>query len=190
MIGAVILAAGESKRMGEPKLLLKIGGERVVDRVVNSFKKVTDELVVVLGHEPENLISILDELGVRWVINEEYHEGMVSSIKTGVEALKDCEALFLALGDQPIIEQDFLNAAINAWKNGAKLVSPVHKGKKGHPVLFDQSLFEEILSLKDDETLRKVIHAHDEDHELIDAGEWAIIDFDTPEDYQAIKEKF
>ncbi|KXB02341.1 hypothetical protein AKJ44_00690 [candidate division MSBL1 archaeon SCGC-AAA261F17] len=190
MIGTVILAAGESKRMGRPKLLLEVKGERVIDRVVNSFKDVADEVVVVLGHEPENLIPILGELEVRWEINEEYQEGMVSSIKTGVKTLKDCEALFLALGDQSIIKQDFLNAAIGAWKNGAKLVSPIHEDKKGHPVLFDQSLFEEILSLKREETLRKVIHEHDEDHELIDAGKWAIMDFDTPEDYQAVKEKF
>lgn len=190
MIGAVVLAAGESKRMGEPKLLLQIKGKRVIERVVDSFKGVVDELVVVLGHEPENLIPALDELGVRWMVNENYREGMASSFKRGLEEFRDCEAVFLALGDQPFVDRDFLVKAIDAWKAGAKLVSPVHKGKKGHPVLFDHALFDEIFSLQKHEMIRDVIHRHEDEHHLVEAGEWAVVDLDTPEGLRALKEKF
>jgi len=184
MVGAVILAAGESRRMGRPKLLLRIKGKRMIEWVVDSFKGVVDELVVVLGHDPESLIPTLEELGTRWVVNENYREGMVSSFKKGLERLKNYDAVFLALGDQPFVDQDFLMKAVDAWKEGAKIVSPVYKGKKGHPVLFDQSLFDEILSLREHGMIRDVIHRHDDKHHLVEAGEWAVTDLDTPESFR------
>ncbi len=188
MIGAVILAAGESRRMGEPKPLLKIGGKSIIERLVDSFK-VVDNVVVVLGHEPERLIPVLRKLGVDWTVNLNYREGMASSFKEGVKKLKKFDAIFLALCDQPFIDRDFLMNAINAWKDGAKIVSPVYKGKKGHPVLLDRSLFDEILTLKKDEFIRDVIHRHGEDHRVIEAGEWAVTDLDTPESLRALREK-
>lgn len=190
MIGAVILAAGESRRMGEPKLLLRIKGKLVIEWVIDSFDDMVDELVVVLGHKPENLTPILDELDVQWVVNENYREGMASSFKEGLKRLKGCDAVFLALGDQPFVERDFLKRMIDAWNAGAKVVNPVHKGKKGHPVLFDRSLFDEILSLRRHETVRDVIHRHEDQRSLVEAGEWAVMDLDTPEGLQAIKRKF
>ena len=190
MVGAVILAAGESQRMGEPKLLLQVKGKRMIEWVVDSFKGVVDELVVVLGHGPESLIPTLEKLGTRWVVNENYREGMVSSFKKGLEQIKNCDAVFLALGDQPFVDRDFLMKAVDAWKEGAKVVSPVYKGKKGHPVLFDQSLFNEIFSLREHEMIRDVIHRHGDKHHLVEAGEWAVTDLDTPESFRKfMKEK-
>ncbi len=183
MVGAVILAAGESQRMGEPKLLLEIRGKRMIEWVIDSFRGAVDDIIVVLGHEPETLTPILRKLGTRWMVNENYEEGMVSSFKVGLKGLKDCEAIFLALGDQPFVGRDFLVKAIDAWRGGAKIVSPVYKGKKGHPVLFDRSLFDEILSLQKHEMIRDVIHRHESEHHLVKAGEWAIIDLDTPESF-------
>ncbi len=187
MIGAVILAAGESRRMGTQKLLLNIDEKPMIEHVVCSFKSV-DKLIVVLGHEPEKLTPILKKLGVRHAINKNYSEGMVSTFKVGLESLKDCKAVFLGLGDQPFVDGNYLRKAIEAWNNGAKVVSPVHNGKKGHPVLFDQSLFAEILGLGEGEFVRDVIHRHADSHELIEAGRWAITDVDTPESFRAIKE--
>ncbi len=184
MVGAVILAAGESQRMGEPKLLLQIRGKRMIEWVVDSFKGVVDELVVVLGHNPGSMIPTLEKLGTRWVVNENYREGMVSSFKKGLERLKNCDAVFLALGDQPFVDRDFLMKAVDAWKEGAKIVSPVYKGKKGHPVLFDQSLFDEIFSLREHGMIRDVIHRHGDEHHLVEAGEWAVTDLDTPESFR------
>ena len=186
MVGAVILAAGESQRMGEPKLLLRIDGKRIIEWIVDSFRDVVDELIVVLGHKPERLTSILKKLGVRWVVNKNYREGMASSFKEGLKELKDCRAVFLALGDQPFVDRDFLNRAIEAWKGGAKIVNPVYKGKKGHPVLFDRSLFDEILSLQKHEMIRDVIHRHANERRLVQAGEWAVIDLNTPEEFRRV----
>lgn len=189
MIGAVILAAGESRRMGTQKLLLKIEGKPMIERVLDSFKGLANEIVAVLGHEPERLSPLLDRLGVKWVINENFQEGMASTFKRGVRELKHCDAVFLALGDQPFLDRGFLEEATNAWKDGAKVVSPIHKGKKGHPVLFDRSLLEEILRLGEGEYIRDVIHRHKDEHQLIETGDWAIKDVDTPEEFEAISTK-
>jgi len=189
VIGVVVLAAGESKRMGEPKPLVKIGGKRMIEWVVGSFKDTAGDIVVVLGHEPDAIKPVLEKLGVRWVVNERYHEGMVSSFKEGLQELENCDAVFLALGDQPFVDKDYLTNAIGVWKSGAKIVSPVHKGKKGHPVLFDQSLFGEISSLQRHEMIRDVIHRHGSELRLVEAGEWAIVDLDSPEDFRKILKK-
>jgi len=188
VIGAVILAAGESQRMGEPKLLLQIRGKPIIELVIDSFRGVVGEIVVVLGHAPENLIPILEKLGVRWAVNENYREGMTSSFKKGLKELKGCGAVFLALGDQPFIGRDFPSKAMDAWRAGAKIVNPVYKGKKGHPVLFDQSLFDEILALQKHEMIRDVIHRHEGERRLVEAEEWAILDLDTPEGLQKVLE--
>ena len=183
MVGVVILAAGESKRMGEPKLLMEIREKRMIEWVIDSFRGAADDLIVVLGHKPESLTPILEKLGVRWVTNKNYREGMVSSFKAGLKELKGCDAVFLALGDQPFVDRDFLAKAIDAWRGGAKIVSPVYKGKKGHPVLFDRSLFDEILSLQKHEMVRDIIHRHESEHHLVEAGKWAVIDLDTRESF-------
>lgn len=169
--------------MGKNKLLLEVRGKRVIEWVVESFKGIVDDIVVVLGHEPEVIIPILRGLEVRWAINKQYMDGMVSSFKEGLEKLRNYESVFLALGDQPFVDKEFLLKAINAWRNQkAKIVSPVYKGKKGHPVLFDQSLFDEILSLDKHKTIRDIIHAHAGELYLIETGKWAILDMDVPED--------
>jgi molybdenum cofactor cytidylyltransferase len=188
LIGAVILAAGESKRMGRQKLLLPIEGKPMIERIIDSFKGVVDELIVVLGHQPEKLIPTLEKLGTKWVVNEDYREGMVSSFKRGLRELDRCNAVFLALGDQPFVEKGFLLKAIRAWKTGAKIVGPVYERKKGHPVLFDKSLFGEIFSLQKHEMIRDVIHRHENEHRLVKAGEWAVIDLDTPEGFRRLLE--
>jgi len=182
MIGAVVIAAGESRRMGRNKLLIEIGGKPLIERVVSSFGGVADELVVVIGHKPEQNTPLLKKIGARWVVNEGYADGMASSFRTGLKELKDCDAVFLALGDQPFVDKNFLHEAIKAWRSGAKVVSPAHNGKKGHPVLFDKSLFSEILSLGKQGMMRDVIHGHGGEHQVINAGEWAVVDIDSPED--------
>ncbi len=176
--------------MGAQKLLLDLKGKPVIERVVDSFRGIVDEIIVVLGNKPERLIPALEQLKVNWTVNSNYREGMVSSFKEGVKKMKKFDAVFLALGDQPFVDRDLLVKAIAAWRGGAKIVSPVYKGKKGHPVLFDRSLFSEILALQKNEFIRDVIHRHEGGHHLLEAGEWAVTDLDTPESLRALREKF
>jgi len=188
MIGAVVLAAGESERMGKNKLLLEFEGKKVIELVIDALRGVVDDIIVVLGHKPERLIPILKGHGVRWTVNENYREGMTSSFKKGLRETKDSEAVFLVLGDQPSINRNFLIGMIWAWKEkGAKIVSPVYKGKKGHPVLFDKRLFDEIMTLQKGEIIRNIIHRHSDELHLIEAEEWAVMDMDTPEGFNKMK---
>lgn len=190
MIGAVILAAGESSRMGVQKLLLDIKGKPMIERIIESFKGIADEIVVALGHKPEVLIPTLKKKGVKWTVNLNYQEGMISTFKEGLKILENSDAVFLALGDQPFVDRDYLVKAIESWEKGAKVVSPIHRGKKGHPVLFDHSLFKEILTLGKNQFVRDVIHRHKGELSLIESGEWAVRDLDTPEDLKTIRERF
>lgn len=189
MIGAVILAAGESRRMGVQKLILDINGKPMIERVIEPFKLIVDEIIVVLGHKPEKLVPFLEKLGVKWTINFNYQEGMVSTFKKGLKKLENLDAVFLALGDQPFVDRDFLIKAMESWKSGAKVVSPIFKGKKGHPVLFDRSLFGEILALGKNQFIRDVIHKHKDDFRAIESGDWAVTDLDTPEDLEALRKR-
>ncbi|MEM2192318.1 MAG: nucleotidyltransferase family protein [Candidatus Hadarchaeales archaeon] len=188
-VGVVILAAGESSRMGEQKLLLPLMGHTLLEHVVGSFRGIADRIIVVLGHNPEAIFPLLQRLNVEWVVNEEYQLGMVTSFKRGLAELGNCDAVFLALGDQPLVDKTFLLKAIDAWRDGAKIVCPVFRGKKGHPVLFDQSLFGEILSLGENQFIRDVIHRHADLMKVIEAGKWAITDVDTPEDFLKLKKE-
>lgn len=190
MIGAIILGAGESRRMGTQKLLLEIHGKLMIEKVIDSFRGIAEAIIVVLGHKPDLLIPALERLGVEWTVNCNYMDGMVTSVKAGLKKLTNCEAVFVALGDQPVVEGDFLSKALESWKSGAKIVCPIVGGKKGHPVLFDRSLFGEILALEKDQFLRDVIHRHKDRLCTIDSGDWAITDIDTPESLEAFKRKF
>jgi len=174
--------------MGKFKPLITIDGKPLLQRVIESLVKEVDKIVVVLGYNAEKIIPILNRLNTKYVINQEYQKGMTSSFQTGLSELMDCKAVFLVLGDQPYIDSKFLKKAKQKWETGAKLVSPVYKGKKGHPVLIDHSLFLEFLELGKDRQIRDVIKTHQNEHVLIEADRWCIVDLDVPEDLAIIEE--
>lgn len=189
-VGAVVLAAGESSRMGKNKLLLEIEGKEVIERVRDEVNKAVHDILFVLGHNPSKNIPKLKEMDADWIVNDEYEYGMTWSFVKGLEALRDKEldAVMLVLGDQPLIEGDFLSKMVEKWSEEGGIVSPIHKGKKGHPVLFDEKYFDQILSLPEDGIIRDVIHDNDDELHLLEAPKWAIMDMDTPEDFEKVKE--
>jgi molybdenum cofactor cytidylyltransferase len=114
---------------------------------------------------------------------------MTSSFKTGLQLLSHVDAVFLVLGDEPIFEPEFLRLMIGQMEKNrgeALIVSPIHKGKKGHPLLFHSRLFEEISNLKNSQTIRDVVHRHADKLVAVEAPQWTIMDIDTPEDYNLI----
>jgi len=192
MIAAIVLAAGMSQRMGKPKLLLKLNDDTIIEHIIKELQQSNiDSIVVVLGHNPQSLIELLSKYSVRTVINKNYKDGMTSSFKVGLNEVKNtADAALLVLGDQPFISHTLINKLIDTYKKTpeTKIVSPIYKGKKGHPVLFDKSLFEEILSLPLDKYIRDVIHNHYNEIVTIPWDKGTILDIDTPEDYiEALK---
>ena len=188
MISAVLLAAGESLRMGDFKQLLDFQGKTFVaccaDNLLGSR---ADEVIVVTGHREADVRSALAGRPVRFAHNEDYRSGMSSSVKRGIEAVsKEARACLVALVDQPQITTEIINRVLEAYeKTGSFVVIPTYDGRNGHPILLDMSLRDEILGIAANEGLRQVVHAH-KPARIAVSTEAVLVDFDFPEDYRRI----
>ena len=191
-VGAVILAAGKSERMGQNKQLLKLNGKTIIEDILDALSTAAINVqVVVLGGELEQIMKVLKPRlsKIKIALNVTPELGMVSSFQTGLIVLSNFEAVFLVLGDQPILDPAFLQTMVSKMESDpeALIVSPVNDGKKGHPLLFRRQLFGEIMSLQEGQTIRDVVHAHADKLILVEAPEWTTMDIDTPEDYERLK---
>jgi molybdenum cofactor cytidylyltransferase len=187
-LAGVVLAAGESRRMGKPKQLLPFGERTILERVVDTLLTAgVGEVIVVLGHLAEPVRAVLGDRPVRAVINESYQQGMLSSVKCGVRAIgAEHDAVLFALGDQPHIDSAVVSEVIRAYRAGnAGIVIPRYGEKKGHPIIINlQKYRETIVSLPEDVGLNALIQKHADDVCLIDvATEDIIRDIDMPDDY-------
>ena len=182
---AVVLAAGKSSRMGRNKLLLKVDGATVLDRLLVSLTSVLGEVIVVTGNDPEPIRAVAELHSARVVHNPNYEEGMTTSFQAGLSAAS-ADAVFLVLGDQLGLEPGLLWRMIDVMEDepSTLIVSPICEGKRGHPTLFRRPLFNEILGLRGEETLKNVVLRHETEHRTVDGDEWTVIDLDTPEDYE------
>jgi molybdenum cofactor cytidylyltransferase len=188
MISAVLLAAGESRRMGDFKQLLDFNGKTFVACCVdNLLASRADEVIVVTGHRDRDIRLALVGRPVRFAHNEDYRQGMSSSIKRGIEAVsKEARACLIALVDQPQITTEIINRVIEAYERARPIVViPSYCGQGGHPILLDMSLKDEILRMDSGPGLRQVVYAHAPTR--IDVSTDAVLmDFDRPEDYRRI----
>lgn len=192
MIGAVVLAAGESRRMGRPKMLLPWGNGTVLGSAVAAVLAApVAPVVVVLGAMAQAVRTALapyaGEPRLRIVCNARYPEGMLSSVQAGVAELpSDCSGFLLFLGDHPAVSPRVTHALVAAAAvHPEAILLPTLAGQRGHPVLFPLTLRSEIMHLPAAEGLRAVVWRHPERvvHVPVDdAG--VLIDLDTPDDYQ------
>jgi molybdenum cofactor cytidylyltransferase len=187
-LAGIVLAAGESRRMGQPKQLLPFGERTILERVVDTLLAAgVGEVVAVLGHLAERVRAVLGDRPVRAVINESYRQGMLSSIKYGVGAVgTEYDALLIALGDQPHIECAVVREVMRAYRAGnAGIVIPRYGEKKGHPIILSlQKYREAIVNLPEDVGLNALMQEHADDVRLLDvATEDIIRDIDVPDDY-------
>jgi molybdenum cofactor cytidylyltransferase len=188
MIWAVVLAAGESRRMGTQKLLLPFGGTTVAGTVVRTAQASrAGRTLVVLGADREAVRRELEPVGVDFAVNENYPLGMLTSIQAGLRALpSDAQAAVVLLGDQPFLASRVIDAVIGAYEAGSKgVVVPAFQGRRGHPVLIDLRYRDEILAIDPADGLRRLMLAHPDDIVEVDVADPNILrDLDTPEDYQ------
>lgn len=188
MISAILLAAGESRRMGEFKQLLRLDDKTFVEHCVdNLLGSRVSEVIVVTGHRESEVRSALGDRPVRFAHNADYQSGMASSIKCGVQAAAEtARACVLALVDQPRIGIGVINRVIETYeKMRTMIVIPTYEGKNGHPILFDLRLREEILTMDLEQGLRQVVRAHPDEIVRIEANTGAVLeDCDLPEDYE------
>lgn len=190
-VSAILLAAGESRRMGRLKQLLPLGESTFVERCIDSLlASDISELLVITGHRSADVRRAIGDRAVRIVHNPDYSTGgMTTSVKKGIESLAaESRAVLIALVDQPRVTSHVIDALIEAYRRErAPVVIPTCKGKKGHPVLLDLDLRDEILAMDSETGLRQVVHAHLDRTLLIEVNDETILDdFDSPEDYQRL----
>ncbi len=188
MIWAVVLAAGESRRMGTQKLLLPFDETTVAGAVVRTAQASrAGRTLVVLGADREAVRRELETRGVEFVVNENYPLGMLTSIQAGFKALPgEARAAVILLGDQPFLVSRVIDEVIAAYENGGKgIVIPTCQGRRGHPALIDIKYRDEVLAIAPADGLRRLILAHPDDILEVDVADPNILrDLDTPEDYQ------
>jgi molybdenum cofactor cytidylyltransferase len=194
MICAMILAAGESRRMGAPKLLLPLGEKTIIETVVDEIlRSKADKILVVLGAEREKIESKIANRPVKIVANLRFEEGMLSSIQAGFETLpNEIEAVLVCLGDQPFIPSSVMDKLIEAYQNTRRgIILPVYKKKRGHPTLIDIKYRQEVKKLSPDIGLRALVYDHPQDVLEVEVDTPLILkDIDKPEDYmRELKEK-
>lgn len=190
-VAAVVLAAGQSTRMGQPKLLLPWGGAGTILRaaVQRVLAAGLGDVVVVTGEHHDALTQALAGLPVSLVNNPRYAEGeMLSSLQAGLRALaaSQAAACLVVLGDQPALEASVLGTLLGAYAQGAgEIVVPVYEGRRGHPVLFDRAQWAGLLALPPGSAPRHLLRARpDAVAEVPVASASVVEDIDTPEDYR------
>jgi molybdenum cofactor cytidylyltransferase len=183
VIGAVVLAAGGSSRLGRPKQLLWHRGRSLLRRAAEeALASGCEPVVVVLGAEAGRLAPELAGLPVKPVVNERWADGMSTSLRLGVEALGPVvEACVLLLCDQPSVTAALLRGLVEAHRHGHRLAGCEYGDALGVPALFDRSLFPELLNLGGDRGARPVLAAHAAEAARIAFPE-GVLDIDTPED--------
>ena len=191
-IAAIILAAGGSKRMGQPKLKLSWHGSALVRWVVRTaLAAECSPVIVVTGADPATVQSSLTGLPLTFIHNPEWQLGQSTSVRTGVQALpKDVDAVMILLGDQPQIPLHVLQSLISAYRAETPpppILAVSSSGQRGNPVLFDRELFPVLTTLEGDAGARTIFSRYpvqlipfDDTHLLLDV--------DSAEDYQRLME--
>ena len=192
-IAAVVLAAGLSSRMGSNKLLSDLNGRALIKHTVERLQVAAiDEVIVVTGHQADEVKAALAGHKLRFVHNADYAQGLSTSIKAGIAAVDGYDAAFVCLGDMPLIEAADLNRMIAAFKadEGRSLVAPVLGRKLGNPVLWGQEHFADLMALTGDRGARSLIETRrDQIVEVAVTHDGILLDADTPEALAEIKTK-
>jgi molybdenum cofactor cytidylyltransferase len=192
-VGAVILAAGESSRFGQPKQLVQFRGRALIDNVVDAAKKAScDPIIVVTGSDSAKIIAALkDNKVISTIENRRWRVGMGSSIRAGMRHLikiaSETRAVILLVCDQPFVTASTVAGLIDSWSvTGKSVVASSYVNTLGVPALFDSSCFIELLGLKDDRGAKSVIQSNPDRVAAFPFPEGAC-DIDTVEDYESLE---
>ena len=193
-VSAILTAAGESARMGSPKPLLSWHDTTLLEfQVACLLEGGASEVVVVLGHRADDVVSYVKGDRVRHVVNRRYREGRSTSVRSGVEAISpSCQAIMLLAVDQPRTPQ-IVSRIVQAHVDGDALITaPRHLGRGGHPLVFSASLKHELLRISEQhQGLREVFQRHrDEVLEVPFDDPVVRLDFNTPAEYEEARGRY
>ena len=189
----MVLAAGESKRMGKAKLLLPFRGKTIIETIIqNVLRSKVDKVLVVLGSDKEKIREKIKNFSLEFAFNPDYRSGMLSSIQAGFRALPEkAQAVLIILGDQPSVSSEVINKIISAYKKTDKgIVLPVYKKERGHPVLIETKYRKEIERLSPQTGLRELVYNRPDDILEVEVETSSVVrDIDDAEDYRKELEK-
>jgi molybdenum cofactor cytidylyltransferase len=205
---AILLAAGSSSRMGrgQHKLLLPLHDRPVLAHVIDAtLASIARPIIIVLGHQADQVRTQIKPYttspSIMLVENTDYLQGMSTSLRMGVQMLIShsyrkamlsyhVDSALILLGDQPMITPQVIDTLITAYRTtGRTIVAPLYNGKRGSPVLFNESLFPELIEVTGDEGGRTVLERHRQEMEVVEMGDaLANYDVDTWEAYQQVVE--
>lgn len=195
-VAIVILAAGMSRRLGRPKQVLPLAGEPLVAHVGRrAVATKAARVMAVVGGARNETVAALDEIVDELIINDSYQEGQGTSIAAGIRHLEStnhllgsCEAVIFLLGDQPGIDPDVIDAVINAWEEGGRIVMAGYRDRPGHPVLFDRVYWKELAALMGEQGGRDVISQHRDDVTYVPVETESPMDVDREADWRVLQE--
>lgn len=191
---AILLAAGESRRMGQLKALLPWQGVSLIKHQVASLRAGgVDQIVVVLGHRSDEMKSELaDTAGVSWQLNPDYLQGKTTSIKAGLNALgtDQPQALLLLNVDQPRSADVIRSLLGEHLSQGGLITIPTHNGKGGHPIILSPTLLDELRQIDEESFgIKAVVQRHLEATRRVEMDSPEVLwDLNTPEEYQRVLE--
>ena len=189
-VAGILLAAGTSSRMGRNKMLFELNGESVLRGAARrALAAGLSPLLVVLGHEAEKARPELDGVPCQIVINPNYEQGINSSLKSGISAVPaEVQAAVVMLADMPFVTPEMITGLIDRYrKSEAPLVISDYEGVNAPPMLYDNSLFDELLAMTGEGCGRQVVKRHREEAEVLAWSPSALADIDVPEDYEKLK---
>lgn len=188
-VAGILLAAGTSSRMGSNKLLFDLHGESVVRSAARrALAGGLSPLLVVLGHQADRVRQELEGLPCQTVVNPDYEQGINTSLKAGVAALPEgVQATMVLLSDMPFVTPEMIAGLIDRYRsNPAPLVISDYEGVNAPPMLYDRSLFGELLAMTGEGCGRQVVKRHRHEAEVLAWPAAALADLDVPEDYARV----
>jgi molybdenum cofactor cytidylyltransferase len=188
----IVLAAGASTRLGQPKQLVQLGGRPVLHRVVSNCVAVAGSAVtVVIGANAKDLTRLLGHSPASVIVNRQWEEGMASSLRRGLAALPPtCDAVMIVLGDQVAITPDDLKRLVGGWKEEEGVIAAaMYEGHVGVPAIFPRICFSELSQLRGDQGARIILDRHSFRLVRVPMPN-ASVDLDTPEDLAALRLRF
>lgn len=194
VIAAVVLAAGTSTRLGQPKLLLPLGEKTILGHVLDCVRDADVDLrYIALGHAADEIVESVPLDGFETIENRNYFAGLSTSVRLAVDTIPESvDAVVFVLGDQPLQASSVITRLVESYREApAAIVQPRYAEGPGNPILIDRSVFPDLSRLDGDTGARPVLRERRDEIRQVDVSEYhRPVDIDTWDDYEQLKARY